>query len=90
VREGNRVVIRHDETERFRRAYRGADVRVERRGTEQVTVVRRPNGVEIVTVRDADGDLVRRIRRDRGREVVLIDNVVRGGPPRRAGVIQRW
>ena len=88
VREGNRVVIRHDESDRFRRAYRGADVRVERRGTEEYTIVRQPGGVEIVTVRDADGDLVRRVRRARGVETVLIDNVVRAGNPRRRGVVQ--
>jgi outer membrane protein OmpA-like peptidoglycan-associated protein len=88
VREGNRVVIRHDESDRFRRAYRGADVRVERRGAEEYTVVRQPGGVEIVTVRDADGDLVRRVRRARGVETVLIDNVVRAGNPRRRGVVQ--
>ena len=88
VREGNRVVIRHDESDRFRRAYRGADIRTERRGSEEYTVVRQPGGVEIVTVRDADGDLVRRVRRARGVETVLIDNVVRAGNPRRRGVVQ--
>jgi outer membrane protein OmpA-like peptidoglycan-associated protein len=42
-----------------------------------VRVVRRPNGVEIVTIRDEDGNLLRRVRRDpRGEEVVLIENVV--------------
>lgn len=87
VREGNRVVIRHDESDRFRRAYRGADVRTERRGSEVLTVVRRPNGGEIVTVRDAGGDLLRRVRRDKGVETVLIENVVRGGPRRRAGFV---
>jgi outer membrane protein OmpA-like peptidoglycan-associated protein len=77
VRENGREYIRHDETERFRRSYGDADVRVERRGVEEVTVVRRPNGVEIVTVRDEDGNLLRRVRRDpRGEEVVLIENVV--------------
>jgi len=38
-------------------------------------VVRRPDGTEIVTVRDEDGNLIRRIRREpAGREVVLIEN----------------
>ena len=87
VREGNRVVIRHDESERFRRAYRGADIRTERRGAENFTVVRQPNGVEIVTVRDADGDLLRRVRRARGVETVLIQNVVQGGARRRFGFV---
>ena len=35
----------------------------------------RPGGVEIITVTDLDGRLVRRIRREPGRgEIVLIDN----------------
>jgi outer membrane protein OmpA-like peptidoglycan-associated protein len=81
VRENGRVIIRHDETERFRRSYRDGDVRVERRGNDDVTVVRRPDGVEIVTVRDADGNLIRRIRREpAGVETVLIDNRIRERP----------
>jgi outer membrane protein OmpA-like peptidoglycan-associated protein len=81
IREGDRVIIRHDETDRYRRSYRDADVRVERRGAEEVTIVRRPDGTEIVTVRDDTGNLVRRVRRGPGgREVVLIDNRVRERP----------
>jgi hypothetical protein len=49
VREGDRSIIRHDETDRFRRAYEGADVRRERRGKNDVAIVRRPNGIEIIT-----------------------------------------
>ncbi len=84
IREGNEVIIRSDETERFRRTYRDADIRVERRGgNEEVTIVRRPDGSEILTVRDEDGNLVRRVRREpAGREVVLIEN-------RRAGIERR-
>ncbi|WP_246205325.1 OmpA family protein, partial [Microvirga arsenatis] len=76
IREGNEVIIRHDETERLRRTYRDADIRVERRGAgEEVTIVRRPDGSEIVTVRDEYGNLVRRVRREpAGREVILIEN----------------
>ncbi len=83
IREGNRTVIIHDETDRFRRVYEGAEVRTERRGREEVTIVRRPNGVEIVTVRDEYGNLIRRVRRETGgREVVLIENEVRDRPRR--------
>ena len=76
IRQGNEVIIRSDETERFRRTYRDADIRVERRGgNEEVTIVRRPDGSEILTVRDEDGNLIRRVRREpAGREVVLIEN----------------
>jgi len=83
VREGNRVIIRHDETQRFRRSYGDAAVRVERRGENEVTIVRRPNGVEIVTVRDPEGNLVRRVRREpAGNETVLIENIIRDRPRR--------
>ncbi|MCB8820954.1 OmpA family protein [Microvirga rosea] len=75
IREGDRVIIRHDETDRFRRTYRDADVRQERRGSEDVTIVRRPDGSEIITIRDENGNLIRRVRRESaGREVVLIEN----------------
>jgi len=84
IREGNQVIIRHDETERFRRTYRDADIRTERRGAdEEVTIVRRPDGSEILTVRDQDGNLIRRVRREpAGREVILIEN-------RRSGINRR-
>ena len=76
IRENGRVFIRHDDSERFRGF--GA-ARIERRGAENFTVYTRPDGVEIITVTDANGRLLRRIRRgpDR-REVVLIDNRPRG------------
>jgi outer membrane protein OmpA-like peptidoglycan-associated protein len=78
IREGNRTVIIHDESDRFRRSYRDADVRVERRGAEEVTIVRRPNGIEILSVHDERGNLIRRVRREPGRgEVVLIENTGR-------------
>ena len=74
-RENGRVIIRHDETERFSRSYGGADVRVERRGDTNVQIVRRPDGTEIVTVRDQEGNLLRRVRREpAGRETILIEN----------------
>ncbi len=73
VKEGNRAVIRHDESERFARK---PGARSEKRGdgtTETFYV--RPDGVRIITVVDANGRLLRRYRRDRdGREHNLIDN----------------
>jgi outer membrane protein OmpA-like peptidoglycan-associated protein len=78
VRErGGQIFIRHDDSERFR-SFEGA--RVERRGNENYTILRRPGGVEIITVTDANGRLLRRVRRgpDR-REIVLIDNQPRRG-----------
>jgi outer membrane protein OmpA-like peptidoglycan-associated protein len=73
IRDRGRVIIRHDESERFRRM---RDWRTERRddGTT-VTVYSRPDGAEIVSVVDSEGRLLRRARRTReGREIVIIDN----------------
>ncbi len=68
--------IRHDEDERFR--YGARDIRTERVGNENRTIVIRPDGSQIITVVGADGQLLRRIRRDQqGREIVIIDNSYR-------------
>jgi outer membrane protein OmpA-like peptidoglycan-associated protein len=80
IREGGQTVIRHSEDDRFR--YGAQDVRVERRGTENVTTVVRPGNVRVVTTVDQNGFLLRRSRvLPDGREVILIDN-----RPRAAGV----
>lgn len=69
-----RVVIRHEDDERFRSKDSKVDRRKRNDGLTVITV-ERPNGDTIVTVRDADGDIVKRSRQTRnGREVVLIDN----------------
>jgi outer membrane protein OmpA-like peptidoglycan-associated protein len=82
VRDGERTIIQRVEGDRFRRFSR--DVRTERRGNEIYSVAIRPDGIQVVTVTDADGRLLRRLRRDRsGREIVIIDN--RYGGPARAG-----
>jgi outer membrane protein OmpA-like peptidoglycan-associated protein len=79
---GNRLIVRdktgrafiaHDEGERFR-AF-APNARVERRGAENLTIFDRPGGIQIVNVTDANGHLLRRVRRGPdGREVVLIEN----------------
>ncbi len=74
IKQDNRVIIRHDETARFRGG--ASDVRTRRRpdGFNE-TVIVRPGGVTLVSVVDRDNRLVRRYRRDGGgREVNLIDN----------------
>ena len=81
MREGGQSFIRYDDRLRFSR---WGDGRVERRGLETYNVYRRPDGVEVITVTDANGNLLRRIRRGYGQEVVLIDNRPRFGP--RVGV----
>ena len=74
--------VRHNELERFR--FGARDIRSEVIGGETRTVVIRPDGSEIITVVGADGQLLRRIRRDReGREIIIIDNTYRD--PRAVG-----
>jgi outer membrane protein OmpA-like peptidoglycan-associated protein len=73
IQEGGRTFIRHSEVDRF--AVGARNVQVERRGNQTVTVVMRPDGVQIIDYSDADGRLIRRVRRDpNGREIVIIDN----------------
>ena len=74
--------IRHNEEDRFR--FGARDIRTERIGGETRTVVIRPDGSEIINVVGGDGQLIRRIRRDReGREIIIIDNSYRD--PRAVG-----
>jgi len=80
IREGGHDIIRHDEAARF--GFNAREVNVEHRGNDTITVALRPDGSRIVTEVDANGRLLRRIRRDAsGREVIIIDNTfVVGGP----------
>ena len=74
--------IRHNEEDRFR--FGARDIQTQRVGNENRTVVIRPDGSQVITVVGVDGQLLRRIRRDReGREIILIDNGFRD--PRNAG-----
>jgi len=73
VKEQGRTIIRHDESERFRRKFR--DVREERRNGLRIATFVGPDGVHIISEYDEHDRLVRRYRRYRdGRIVVLIDN----------------
>src|SRR3954452_431185 len=77
IREGGQTIIRHSEADRFR--YGAQDVRTERRGNDNVTIVIRPGGDRIVTTSDDNGFLLRRSRLlPDGREVIIIDNRPRG------------
>jgi OmpA-OmpF porin, OOP family len=74
--------VRHDEVDRFR--YGARDIRTENVGGENRTIVIRPDGSQIITIVGPDGQLMRRIRRDRdGREIIIIDNSYRD--PRAVG-----
>ena len=79
---GGQAFIRHNEVDRFR--YGARDIRTQQVGEETRTIVIRPDGSEIITVNGRDGQLLRRIRRDReGREIIIIDNSYRN--PRSTG-----
>ena len=79
---GGQAFIRHDEVDRFR--YGARDIRTQQVGNDTRTIVVRPDGTQIITENDRDGQLLRRIRRDdRGREIIIIDNSYRG--PRGVG-----
>lgn len=74
VKEGGQIIIRHDETERFRRLDRGNTRREKRNGLD-ISISIRPGGIQIFTETDDRGRSLRRYRRDRdGREVILFDN----------------
>jgi outer membrane protein OmpA-like peptidoglycan-associated protein len=73
VRDKDRAFIRHDEGERLGRSSR--EQRRERRPDGTTIVVNLGfGGFEITSVFNDNGQLLRRSRQDRGREVVLIDN----------------
>jgi outer membrane protein OmpA-like peptidoglycan-associated protein len=73
VREGGRTIIRHDETERFRRI--APNTRREKRNGLDISVTLLPGGIQIFTDLDDEGRPLRRYRRDRdGRDIVLFDN----------------
>ena len=77
IRENGRVIIRNDDNVRFQMF--APNAQVTRRGNENFMVYERPGGFQIINVTDANGHLLRRIRRGPdGREYVLIDN--RRGP----------
>jgi OmpA-OmpF porin, OOP family len=74
--------VRHNELDRFR--FGARDIRTQTVGGETRTIVVRPDGTEVITVVGADGQLLRRIRRDgAGREIIIIDNSYRD--PRTVG-----
>ena len=77
VRDPNgQSFVRHNEEERFR--FGARDIQTQQFGNETRTVVIRPDGTQIITVSGRDGQMLRRIRKDReGREIIIIDNSYR-------------
>lgn len=79
LRDNERAIIRHDETQRFRDL--GLNPQSDRLKDENRTVFTRPDGTRIVTLTDQEGRLIRRTRQPRdGVEIVLIDNTRRDRP----------
>ena len=73
VKQDNRVIIQHDDSERFRRL-RDAQTERHRDGRVETFYVR-PDGVRVISEVDANGRLMRRYRRGPdGREHHIIDN----------------
>jgi OmpA-OmpF porin, OOP family len=73
---GGQEFVRHNELDRFR--YGARDIQTQQVGADTRTVVIRPDGSQIINVVGRDGQLMRRIRRDRdGREIIIIDNTYR-------------
>lgn len=84
VRKDGQTIIKHDDNDRFRR--KGENIKVENgKNGRTITTVTRRNGTEIVTVRDASGDILQRYRKKRnGKVEILIGDRERDGRPRRA------
>ena len=72
VREDSgQVTVRHDDTERFRQLGGNVDVKEGRDGTT-TTTVNRPGGVQVVTVKDRDGNILQRYRKDRNGQIEVL------------------
>ncbi len=71
VREDSgQVIIRHDDTERFRQLGGNVTVTKGPNGTTTTTVNR--NGVQIVTIKDRDGNILQRYRKDRNGQIEVL------------------
>ncbi|MYZ50521.1 OmpA family protein [Rhizobiales bacterium L72] len=86
IKRGNEVTIRKDETQRLRQQARDVNTRRLDNGLSEFTIVR-PDGTRVVTVRNDQGDILRRVRvLPGGQEVVLIDSLRNGRAPNRGPV----
>jgi outer membrane protein OmpA-like peptidoglycan-associated protein len=83
IRDPNgEAFIRHNEVDRFR--FGARDIQTQHVGGETRTIVVRPDGSQVINIIGADGQLLRRTRRDQqGREIIIIDNSYRD--PRSVG-----
>jgi outer membrane protein OmpA-like peptidoglycan-associated protein len=71
VKNQGQVTVVHDDTGRF--LQRGDEVRTEKTANEtETTIVTRPDGTEIVTVRDRWGNIIQRYRKNRDGSVQIL------------------
>ncbi len=79
VKEGGQVTVKHDDSGRFVRQGDKFQTRPSDNGTE-TTTVQRPDGSQIVTVRDRSGNIIQRYRKNQNGSVdVLIGDVDQPG-----------
>ncbi len=69
--DNGQVTVHHDDTDRFRQAGGNVDVQKGPNGTT-TTIVNRPGGVQVVTVRDQNGDILQRYRKDRNGQIEVL------------------
>ena len=73
IKQDNRIIIQHDEAERFQRL-RGAQTEQRANGVVETYYVR-PDGFRVITEVDSNGRLLRRYRQGSdGREYIIVDN----------------
>ncbi len=85
VRQGGRLTIRHDDSARLEQGGGRRQVETGSDGTTTTTVIR-PDGTRVVTVRDADGNILERNRRRPDGQVEILIGAAPSGdqPPPRA------
>jgi outer membrane protein OmpA-like peptidoglycan-associated protein len=81
TKEGGKLIIKSDDDVRFQREGKVKTEPTKDGGS--ITTVTRRNGVQVVTVRDRDGNIVQRFRKMRDGQVEILIGAVEGpgGPP---------
>jgi len=75
LQQGQQVIVRSDDTDRLERGAQSIEVSTLANGWTE-TIVLRPDGTSVITVRDQMNNLIeRRLRLTTGEEVILIDNL---------------
>ena len=79
VKEGGQVVIQHDDAQRFRRPGFQVDSRPGPDGTT-TTTINGPNGGQIVTIKDRDGNILQRYRKNPNGSIEVLIGAVQAPP----------